>query len=67
MPISTFIRIQIQIQIILLSQQMQIQIQIMVSLHISRDINEYTDSVAGYIPKCMKDVVPKITKRSFPN
>ncbi|KAI3377806.1 hypothetical protein L3Q82_008949, partial [Scortum barcoo] len=31
------------------------------------DINTYTDAVIGYIGKCIDDVVPRITVRTFPN
>ena len=31
------------------------------------DINEYTDSVSSYISKCIDDVVPRVSVRTFPN
>ncbi|KAI3362516.1 hypothetical protein L3Q82_012829 [Scortum barcoo] len=31
------------------------------------DINTYTDTVIGYIGKCIDDVVPRITVQTFPN
>lgn len=33
----------------------------------ARDIDEYTDSVCGFIRKCVEDVVPSRTVKSFPN
>ena len=31
------------------------------------DIDEYTDSVSAYIPKCIDDVVPSVNVKTFPN
>ncbi|KAI3376013.1 hypothetical protein L3Q82_016545, partial [Scortum barcoo] len=31
------------------------------------EINTYTDAVIGYIGKCIDDIVPRITVRTFPN
>ena len=31
------------------------------------DISEYTDSVSSYISKCIDDVVPWVSVRTFPN
>ncbi|KAI3376378.1 hypothetical protein L3Q82_016860 [Scortum barcoo] len=33
----------------------------------TQNINTYTDAVIGYIGKCIDDVVPRITVRTFPN
>ena len=33
----------------------------------SDDIEEYTTSVTGFIKKCMEDVVPTVTVRTYPN
>ncbi|XP_025760682.1 uncharacterized protein LOC112845470 [Oreochromis niloticus] len=33
----------------------------------TNDIDEYTDSVCGFIRKCVEDVVPSRTVKSFPN
>uniref|UniRef100_A0A669BHJ9 Reverse transcriptase domain-containing protein n=1 Tax=Oreochromis niloticus TaxID=8128 RepID=A0A669BHJ9_ORENI len=33
----------------------------------ANDIDEYTDSVCGFIRKCVEDVVPSRTVKSFPN
>ncbi|KAI3356722.1 hypothetical protein L3Q82_003400 [Scortum barcoo] len=37
------------------------------SAEIDTDINTNTDAVIGYIGKCIDDVVPRITVRTFPN
>lgn len=31
------------------------------------DIDKYTDSVSAYISKCIDDVVPRVSVRTFPN
>jgi hypothetical protein len=33
----------------------------------SDDIEEYTTSVTGFINKCIEDVVPTVTVRTYPN
>ena len=33
----------------------------------SDDIEEYTTSVTGFINKCIEDVVPTLTVRTYPN
>jgi hypothetical protein len=33
----------------------------------SGGIEEYTTSVTGFINKCIKDVVPTVTVRTYPN
>ena len=33
----------------------------------SNSIEEYTTSVIGFISKCIDDVVPTVTVRTFPN
>ena len=33
----------------------------------SDGIEEYTTSVTGFINKCIEDVVPTVTKRTYPN
>ena len=33
----------------------------------SDDIEEYTTSVTGFINKCIEDVVPAVTVRTYPN
>uniref|UniRef100_A0A669EKF5 Reverse transcriptase domain-containing protein n=1 Tax=Oreochromis niloticus TaxID=8128 RepID=A0A669EKF5_ORENI len=33
----------------------------------ANDIDEYTDSVCGFIRKCVEDVIPSRTLKSFPN
>ena len=33
----------------------------------SDDIEEYTTSVTGFINKCIEDIVPTVTARTYPN
>ena len=33
----------------------------------SNGIEEYTTSVTGFINKCIEDVVPTVTERTYPN